>query len=99
MEQFHHEDEHVRGRLWAMRTTYDGSEYRALYALVGTRHKVLLALHAINKKTKKLPKQIIDRADNRLADWERRGRALNPPGAAKALSAKTDIVQVRKGGS
>ena len=98
-EHFAREDEHVRGRVRAIRTTYDGAEYRALYALVGTHDEVLLGLHAVNKKSQKLPKRAIGRAEQRLADWQRRGEELRSAGAPKALSAKTDILQVRKGGS
>lgn len=71
---FEREDEQVQGRLRAVRATFDGCEYRALYALVGSRNEVLLALHAINKKKGKLPKRVIDLAKRRLKDWERRGR-------------------------
>lgn len=72
------EDEQVRGRIRSIRATYDGCEYRALYAFVGAHDEVLLALHAINKKFQRLPKAVIDRAASRLADWERHGAQLRP---------------------
>ncbi|CAN5754513.1 MAG: hypothetical protein ACR2JF_12860 [Iamia sp.] len=34
--------------------------------------RVLLALHMIGKKSRKLPPQAIDVASSRLADWRRR---------------------------
>jgi phage-related protein len=68
------EDEIIRGRLRAVRTTADGREYRALYARLGRGGEILLAVRVTEKKSKKLPKQDIDLALNRLADWEARGQ-------------------------
>jgi phage-related protein len=80
-QQFHREDELVRDRIRAVRATYEGSEYRALYALVGRHDEVFLALHLINKKSRKLPARAIKLAENRLADWEARGQTRKRAGA------------------
>lgn len=73
--QFPREDEHVKGRIRAIRTTFEGCEYRALYALTGAHDEVLLCVHALNKKRAKLPRSVIKLAEQRLADWEARGGA------------------------
>jgi len=73
--QFPREDEHVKGRIRAIRTTFEGCEYRTLYALVGVHDEVLLCVHALNKKETKLPQSVIKLAERRLADWEARGDA------------------------
>lgn len=72
-EQFSREDEQVRGRIRAIRSTYDGDEYRLLYALVGKHDQVILGLHACGKKSKKLPQKTIKLAEKRLKDWEGNG--------------------------
>jgi phage-related protein len=73
--QFLREDEHVKGRIRAIRTTCEGCEYRALYALLGAHDEVLLCVHVLNKKWRKLPRSVIKLAEKRLTDWETRGRA------------------------
>lgn len=72
-EQFPREDEQVEGRLRAIRSTFDGCEYRLLYAFVGTHDEVLLGLELVNKKTRKLSRATIRLARSRLGDWESRG--------------------------
>jgi len=65
---------HLRGELYEVRAEGVGSSYRLLFAEEGARGRILLALHAINKKTRKTPPQAIDLAERRLADWRRRAR-------------------------
>jgi phage-related protein len=98
---FAREEEHVVGPIHAVRTTLDGCEYRALYALLGRHDQVFLGLHALSKKSRKLPKSAIDKAQKRLAAWEEEGRRLTGarkelPGALKHISAKTDRVRNKK---
>lgn len=64
------EDERVDGRIRAVRTSFGGTEYRCLYALVGDRKELLLLLCVLNKKTRKLPPAKITLAKDRLAAWE-----------------------------
>ena len=73
LSHFSREDELVKGPIRSIRTTLDGNEYRVLYALVGKHDHVILGLHALNKKSKKLPPQALKTAETRLKDWEARG--------------------------
>jgi len=72
---FPRELEHVRGNIWAIRVSFDGCEYRLLYARLGNNSEVLLGLIVLNKKSKKLPRQTIKVAERRLGNWEGRGLA------------------------
>jgi phage-related protein len=92
-EQLPREDELVAGRIRAIRTTFDGCEYRTLYGRVGPHDEVLLCLYVLNKKSRKIPSSAVKLASRRLADWEAQGRALRArSGATLAVSAKTDTV-------
>jgi phage-related protein len=71
-QQLRREEEHVRGRVHAVRVTVDGQEYRALYATVAPHDEILLAVRVLAKTTRKLPKQEIDLAFQRLRTWEER---------------------------
>ncbi|BCL20525.1 type II toxin-antitoxin system RelE/ParE family toxin [Streptomyces tuirus] len=71
-EHMPYEQEHIEGRLQAVRVFYDGCTYRALYASVGNHDEVLLALHVVNKKSRKLPLAAKRKALKRLKDWESR---------------------------
>lgn len=68
-----YEEEHLGDELHAIRVFLDGSTYRLLYAYEGTHDQVLLALHCIQKKDRKLPKRARDLARRRLRDWRARG--------------------------
>jgi phage-related protein len=65
---------HLRGELYEVRAEGVDASYRLLFAEEGARGRVLLALHAISKKTQRTPPQAIELAERRLADWRRRAR-------------------------
>ena len=58
-----------------VRTTYNTKAYRILFACEGRFHHVLLALEGFQKKTQQTPKAHMKVAEQRLADWRRRGKA------------------------
>ena len=64
---------HLQGDVYEVRADGDRAIYRVLFAAEGSRHQILLALEAINKKTQRTPPATIDTARRRLADWRRRG--------------------------
>jgi phage-related protein len=66
---------HVRQGIYEVRATYDTKAYRILFACEGRFHHVLLALDGFQKKTQQTPPTHIKRAEQRLADWRRRGKA------------------------
>ena len=63
---------HLRGELYEVRAEGVGASYRLLFAEEGAKGRILLALHAFNKKTRQTPPQAIDLAARRLAEWRRR---------------------------
>src|SRR5215469_7796017 len=67
---------HVRQGIYEVRATYDTKAYRILFACEGRFHHVLLALNGFQKKTLQTPKAHIQLAEQRLADWRRRGKTL-----------------------
>ena len=54
----------VRGKLWELRTTYGGKQYRMLFALIPASR--IIVLHGFQKKTQKLPDREIALAEKRL---------------------------------
>jgi len=66
---------HVRQGIYEVRATYDTKAYRILFACEGRFHHVLLALNGFQKKTQLTPQAHIKLAEQRLADWRRRGKA------------------------
>jgi phage-related protein len=64
------EDEKIRKKIRAIRTSLGGRTYRAMYASVGPRDR--LCLHVFEKKSQKTPQKAIERAEKRLKDWETR---------------------------
>ena len=66
---------HVRQDIYEVRATYDTKAYRILFACEGRFHHVLLALNGFQKKTQQIPQAHIKLAEQRLADWRRRGKA------------------------
>jgi phage-related protein len=72
-EQLHHEEEHLRGRLHAIRVSYDGCNYRVFYASVGKHDEILLGLVVFEKKGQKVARTVLRTAEKRLEDWEARG--------------------------
>jgi phage-related protein len=69
-----YEQETIDGELRALRVFLDGQTYRVLYAHEGKRDQVLLALHAMQKKDRKLPLKAKRLAEKRLRDWRQRGQ-------------------------
>jgi phage-related protein len=66
---------HVRKDIYEVRAFYNTKAYRILFACEGRYHHVLLALEGFQKKTQQTPKVHLKRAEQRLADWRRRGKA------------------------
>ena len=66
---------HVRQDIYEVCATYDTKAYRILFACEGRFHHVLLALNGFQKKTQQTPQAHIKLAEQRLADWRRRGKA------------------------
>ena len=66
---------HVRQDIYEVRATYDTKAYRILFACEGRFQHVLLALNGFQKKTQQTPQAHIKLAEQRLADWRRRGNA------------------------
>lgn len=70
--QFAYEDEQIDREIRAIRVFYDGSTYRVLYAPVGKQDQILLALHVIEKRSRRLPAPARRLARRRLHDWTNR---------------------------
>jgi len=66
---------HVRKDIYEVRAFYNTKAYRILFACEGRFHHVLLALEGFQKKTQQTPKAHLKLAEQRLADWRRRGKA------------------------
>ena len=66
---------HLRHDIYEVRTIYNTKAYRILFACEGRFHHVLLALDGFQKKTQQTPQAHIKLAEQRLADWRRRGKA------------------------
>jgi phage-related protein len=65
---------HLRKDIYEVRTTYNKKTYRILFACEGHFHHILLALEGFQKKTQQTPETSIKLAEQRLADWRRRGK-------------------------
>lgn len=63
---------HLRGDLYEVRAQGAHASYRLFFAEEGAKGRVLLALHAMSKKTQKTPAKDVELAERRLADWRRR---------------------------
>jgi phage-related protein len=66
---------HVRKDIYEVRAMYDTKAYRILFACEGRFQHILLALNGFQKKTQQTPQGHIKLAEQRLADWRRRGKA------------------------
>jgi phage-related protein len=66
---------HLRKDMYEVRAFYNTKAYRILFACEGRFNHVLLALEGFQKKTQQTPKAQIKVAEQRLADWRRRGKA------------------------
>lgn len=64
---------HLDGEIWEVRADGDRVIYRVLFANVGSKGRILLALEAFNKKTRRTPPATIALAKRRLRDWNSRG--------------------------
>lgn len=64
---------HLRGDIWEVRAPSDAQTYRVLFATEGKHNHVLLSLEAFSKKTRQTPQDRIELAEQRLADWRKRG--------------------------
>ena len=65
---------HLRGHIYEVRADGACQSFRILFAVEGRCGQVLLALEAFSKKTQGTPQRLIRLAEDRLADWRRRGR-------------------------
>jgi phage-related protein len=65
---------HLRKDIYEVRTTYNKKTYRILFACEGHFNHILLALEGFQKKTQQTPETSIKLAEQRLADWRRRGK-------------------------
>ncbi len=66
---------HLHKDIYEVRAIYNTKAYRILFACEGRFHHVLLSLEGFQKKTQQTPKANIKLAEQRLADWRRRGKA------------------------
>jgi phage-related protein len=62
------QDEKLSDGLRAVRETYDGREFRMIYVRVAGD---LVALHAIEKRSSKIPKRALDLAKRRRSEMPR----------------------------
>src|SRR5713101_5393646 len=65
---------HLRRDIYEVRATYNTKAYRILFACEGRFNHVLLSLEGFQKKTQQTPRANIKLAEQRLAEWRRRGR-------------------------
>ncbi len=64
---------HLHKDIYEVRAIYNTKAYRILFACDGHFSHILLSLEAFQKKTQKTPRSHIKLAEQRLADWRRRG--------------------------
>lgn len=64
---------HLDGAIWEVRADGDRVIYRVLFANVGSKGRVLLALDDFTKKTQKTPPAKISLAKKRLRNWLQHG--------------------------
>ena len=66
---------HLRHDIYEVRAIYNTKAYRILFACEGRFQHILLALDGFQKKTQQTPQAHMKLAEQRLADWRRRGKA------------------------
>lgn len=66
---------HLRKDIYEVRATYNKKAYRILFACEGRFNHILLSLEGFQKKSQQTPESSIKLAEQRLADWRRRGKA------------------------
>lgn len=64
---------HLRGDIYEVRAFAETKDYRVLFAPVGRKGRVFLALVIFPKKTQKTPDRLLELGEQRLADWRARG--------------------------
>jgi phage-related protein len=74
---------HLQGEIYEVRAWGETQTYRLLFAPEGRFGQVLLALEGFSKKTQKTPRERIDLALQRLADWRNRARPKSAMSRAK----------------
>ncbi len=65
---------HLRGDLYEVKADAASRTFRVLFATEGRLNNVLLSLSGFVKKTQKTPRQELELAEGRLADWRVRGK-------------------------
>jgi len=66
---------HLHKDIYEVRAIYNTKAYRILFACEGRFNHILLSLEGFQKKTQQTPRANIKLAEQRLADWRRRGKA------------------------
>ncbi|MCL1593642.1 MAG: type II toxin-antitoxin system RelE/ParE family toxin [Actinomycetia bacterium] len=66
---------HLRDSIYEVKAHGRDRQFRVLYATEGRSDQVLLALHAITKRTRSVPNRDIELAEARLRDWRSRRRS------------------------
>lgn len=66
---------HLHKDIYEVRAIYNTKAYRILFACEGRFSHILLSLEGFQKKTQQTPRNHITLAEQRLADWRRRGEA------------------------
>ena len=74
---------HLRGDVYEVRTETATRSFRLLFASEGRFGQVLLSLSGFIKKTQKTPLRELKLAEDRLADWRRRGTVIRRDRASK----------------
>lgn len=70
--------EKVRGDLWALRPEFAGNEYRIIFFPVD-KSSTFVLVHAVLKNTRRLDKNDIDTANDRMDEWLARTRKKEKP--------------------
>ena len=65
---------HLRRTIYEVRAEGVDVSYRVLFASEGKKSRILLSLHAFEKKTQKTPPGEIALAEDRVQDWRVRGK-------------------------
>jgi len=64
---------HLHKDIYEVHAIYNTKAYRILFACEGHFNHILLSLEGFQKKTQHAPRDHIKLAEQRLADWRRRG--------------------------
>jgi len=65
---------HLEGEIYEVRASGLNRAFRVLFATEGRYQHILLAVEAFTKQTQKTPRDRIELARQRLADWWERGQ-------------------------